>query len=114
MDFKLVNQLQKLNEDNNLFKPASEEDLNNRPQTGWDNEKLREVCDDEVQLLATYNIFPDISPDDDHLVRFISENDITMMEYLPLILEDILRDISRDILKAAKKIDQKVKGDRPQ
>ena len=26
MDFKLVNQLQKLNEDNNLFKPSSNDD----------------------------------------------------------------------------------------
>ena len=106
MDFKLVNQLQKLNEDNNLFKPASEEDLNNRPQTGWDIEKLREACNDEVQLLTAYNIFPDISPEDDHLVGFIIENDIIRIEDLPFVL--------KDILKAAKKIDQTVKGDRPQ
>jgi len=106
MDFKLVNQLQKLNEDNNLFKPASEEDLNNRPQTGWDIEKLREVCNDEVQLLTAYNIFPDISPEDDHLVGFISEDDITMIEDLPKLLNSILR--------AAQIIDKTVKGNRTQ
>ena len=106
MDFKLVNQLQKLNEDNNLFKPASEEDLNNRPQTGWDIEKLREACNDEVQLLTAYNIFPDISPEDDHLVGFIIENDITMIEDLPKLLNSILR--------AAQIIDKTVKGNRPQ
>ena len=106
MDFKLVNQLQKLNEDNNLFKPASEEDLNNRPQTGWDIEKLREACNDEVQLLTAYNIFPDISPEDDHLVGFISENDITMIEDLPKLLNSILR--------AAQIIDKTVKGNRTQ
>lgn len=106
MDFKLVNQLQKLNEDNNLFKPASEEDLNNRPQTGWDIEKLREACNDEVQLLTAYNIFPDISPEDDHLVGFISEDDITMIEDLPKLLNSILR--------AAQIIDKTVKGNRPQ
>ena len=106
MDFKLVNQLQKLNEDNNLFKPASEEDLNNRPQTGWDIEKLREACNDEVQLLTAYNIFPDISPEDDHLVGFISEDAITMIEDLPKLLNSILR--------AAQIIDKTVKGNRPQ
>ena len=107
MDFKLVNQLQKLNEDNNLFKPASEEDLNNRPQTGWDIEKLREACNDEVQLLTAYNIFPDISPEDDHLVGFISgEDNITVIEDLPKLLNSILR--------AAQIIDKTVKGNRPQ
>ena len=68
MDFKLVNQLQKLNEDNNLFKPAS-----------------------EVDLLREFGLNPDISPMDTHLVGFVNENDIATMEDLPKLLNSILR-----------------------
>jgi hypothetical protein len=107
MDFKLVNQLQKLNEDNNLFKPASEEDLNNRPvELEWDIKSLEIACPQEVDLLREFGLNPDISPMDTHLVGFVNENDIATMEDLPKLLNSILR--------AAQIIDKTVKGNRPQ
>ena len=93
-----------IEQDDTLFKAASDHDISNRPQNpDWTYELLKSKFSEDVSFLEDMGINPDINPDDGHMAGFVVEGgDIYTADDLPHLFEFILA--------AAKRIEAAVEG----